>query len=261
MGAPGGGKTLLAKAVAAQGNATYISTSGSRFVNGLVGGGANAIRRLRDAIEQAPDDMVVLFIDELDALGSRSGMGGEMGASGSEDLKTINEFLAFTDGIKKIGNKRLLLIGATNRPEALDPAILSRFNQKVEIQELNTKQREEVISKQMEQKNLQPDYTVDIHALAKRLKDFSGRDIRNLMINVQEKLESKLAEDEEQLKKYEDNPEALKSVRLEVSHKDLMETAREIKRSKRQIDKNSESGEYGGGKPENGGRKLYTITG
>jgi cell division protease FtsH len=261
MGPPGGGKTLLAKAVAAQGGATYISTSGSRFVNGLVGGGANAIRRLRDGIEQAPDDMVVLFIDELDALGSRSGMGGEMGASGSEDLKTINEFLAFTDGVKKIGNKRLLLIGATNRPEALDPAILSRFNQKVEIKELDGKQRAEVLQKQMQQKNLQADQTVDIRALSKRMKDFSGRDIRNLVMNVQEKLESHLAEDEEQLAKYENDENALQSVKLTVSHKDLMEGIREIKRSKRQIDKNGESGEYGGGKQENGGRKMYAITG
>lgn len=247
MGAPGGGKTMLAKAIAAQGGATFISTSGSRFVTGLVGGGANGIRRLRDAIEEAPDDLVVVFIDEMDALGSRSGMGGEMGASGSEDLKTINEFLAFTDGVKR-SHKRILLIGATNRPEALDPAIRSRFNYKLEISELNQKQRLELIKKQLKQKNLHPDDSVDLKSLARQAKDFSGRDIKNWLKNVKDKLIRNI--DAEELERLEQDEEARKAFKLQPTHKDMIEGIREIKKSKRQIEENEKSGEYSGSDKE-----------
>lgn len=234
LGDPGSGKTMLAKALASSGGATFISTSGARFVNGLVGGGANAIRRLRDGIEQAPDDLVVVFIDEIDALGSRSGIGAEGGgASGSEDLKTINEFLAFTDGVKK-SSKRVLLVGATNRADALDPAILSRFNYKLEIASLDKKQRYQLIQHQMKQKNMHPDDSVDLDVLSSRTNGFSGRDIRNMMKIIKDRLISNLSTDT--MDKLEQDETTRNAFKLVPSHRDFMYGIREVKKGKRKTE-------------------------
>lgn len=231
LGEPGGGKTMLAKAIAGQGKGTFISTTGSQFVNMFVGMGANNMRRLKAAIEDAPDDLVVVFIDEIDSLGNRDGtLGGSKDINGlaanREENQTINEFLALTEGVSQ-GNKKVLLIGATNRPKALDEAILSRFHHKLEIQKLDTSQRKELLTKQMAQKKLVPDATVSMDELAKLTEGLSGRDLRNMMKLAKQELTRQIPVSEKL--RLENDAQARSRFQLKLTQEVLLKALNDVK--------------------------------
>lgn len=237
MGAPGGGKTMLARAVAGEGKGTFISTSGSQFVNVYVGMGANNMRQLQSAIENAPDDLVVVFMDEIDGLGSRGK--ASAGEGSSEDKKTINQFLAITEGVAKKSKKQVLLIGATNKPEDLDEAILSRFHHKNYMKPLNTPERKQVLQNQIKLKNLSVDSTVDVAELAEKTEGLSGRDLRNVLKLAKLTLTKQVSPEEKQ--RLEHDPKARKEFKLTLSQTILEKALEDVKKGWK--DTNKQSGE------------------
>lgn len=230
LGEPGGGKTMLARAIAGQGKGTFISTSGSRFVNMFVGSGANNMRRLKAAIEESPDDLVVVFMDEIDSLSSRDGGPGSAGVGGlsshEEENKTINEFLALTEGVSP-GNKKVLMIGATNRPKALDEAILSRFHHKLKIEKLDTAQRKQLLENQIRQKNLDRDASVNLDKLAEMTEGLSGRDLRNLMVLAKQELIRQIPASEKA--RLEGDAQARRGFKLKLTQEVLLKAMKDVK--------------------------------
>ena len=175
VGAPGTGKTLLAKAVAGEAGVPFLSLSGSEFVEMFVGVGA---ARVRDLFEQA-DKMApsIVFIDELDALGKARGfnvMGGH-----DEREQTLNQLLVQMDGFDT--NKGVIIMAATNRPEILDPALLraGRFDRHVAIERPDVKGRLAILQVHTKGVKLGPD--VNLESVAGRTPGFAGADLANLV--------------------------------------------------------------------------------
>jgi cell division protease FtsH len=175
VGPPGTGKTLLARAVAGEAKVPFFSMSGSEFVEMFVGVGAARVRDLFSQAEQkAP---CIIFIDELDALGRARG-GNPMG-SHEEREQTLNQLLAEMDGFDS--RKAIIIMGATNRPEVLDPALLrpGRFDRQVLVDKPDVKGREQVLAIHTKQVKLGPD--VDLRVIAARTAGFAGADLANLV--------------------------------------------------------------------------------
>ena len=175
VGAPGTGKTLLAKAVAGEAGVPFLSLSGSEFVEMFVGVGA---ARVRDLFEQA-DKMApsIVFIDELDALGKARGfnvMGGH-----DEREQTLNQLLVQMDGFNT--NKGVIIMAATNRPEILDPALLrpGRFDRHVAIERPDVKGRLAILQVHTKGVKLAPE--VELQSVAGRTPGFAGADLANLV--------------------------------------------------------------------------------
>ena len=175
VGPPGTGKTLLARAVAGEAKVPFFSLSGSEFVEMFVGVGA---ARVRDLFSQAESKSpCIVFIDELDALGKvrvQSPMG-----SHEEREQTLNQLLAEMDGFDS--RKAVIIMGATNRPEVLDPALLrpGRFDRQVLVDKPDIKGREEVLRIHTRQVKVGPD--VDLRKVAARTVGFAGADLANLV--------------------------------------------------------------------------------
>jgi len=175
VGPPGTGKTLLARAVAGAAKVPFFSLSGSEFVEMFVGVGA---ARVRDLFSQAESKSpCIVFIDELDALGKvrvQSPMG-----SHEEREQTLNQLLAEMDGFDS--RKAVIIMGATNRPEVLDPALLrpGRFDRQVLVDKPDIKGREEVLRIHTRQVKVGPD--VDLRKVAARTVGFAGADLANLV--------------------------------------------------------------------------------
>ncbi len=175
VGAPGTGKTLLAKAVAGEANVPFFSISGSEFVEMFVGVGASRVRDLfSQATSQAP---CITFIDELDALGKARGiniMGGN-----DEREQTLNQLLVEMDGFD--ANKGVIIMAATNRPEILDPALLrpGRFDRQVVVDRPDINGREAILKIHTRNVLLGPD--VDLHKIAALTPGFVGADLANLV--------------------------------------------------------------------------------
>jgi cell division protease FtsH len=175
VGAPGTGKTLLAKAVAGEAKVPFFSISGSEFVEMFVGVGAARVRDLfSQATSQAP---CIIFIDELDALGKARGinvMGGH-----DEREQTLNQLLVEMDGFES--NKGVIIMAATNRPEILDPALLrpGRFDRQVLVDRPDINGREAILKIHSKNVLLGPD--VDLHQIAARTPGFVGADLANLV--------------------------------------------------------------------------------
>ena len=174
-GAPGTGKTLLAKAVAGEAGVPFFSISGSDFVEMFVGVGASRVRDLfEDGKKNAP---CIIFIDEIDAVARRRGTG--MGGGHDEREQTLNQLLVEMDGFGV--NEGIIVMAATNRVDILDPAILrpGRFDRKVVVGRPDVKGRKEILEVHSRNKKLGDD--VDLETVARTTAGFAGADLENLM--------------------------------------------------------------------------------
>ena len=198
VGPPGTGKTLLAKAVAGEAHVPFFSLSGSDFVEMFVGVGASRVRDLfQEAKKHSP---CIIFIDEIDAIGKSRD--GRMGGGNDEREQTLNQLLAEMDGFDS--HTACLVLGATNRPEVLDPALLrpGRFDRRIIVDRPDLKGRVDILK--VHSKNVKMDETVDLDAIALATSGAVGSDLAN-MINEAAIL-------------------AVKNGRKAVSQKDLFES-------------------------------------
>lgn len=175
MGAPGCGKTLLARAVAGEANVAFYSISGSEFVEMFVGVGASRVRDLfKLAKNTAPS---IVFVDEIDAVGRARGSG--IGGGNDEREQTLNQILVEMDGFEP--NEKVIVMAATNRPDVLDPALLrpGRFDRRVVIDLPDRNDREAILAIHSSKKKLAED--VNLQVVAERTPGFSGADLYSLM--------------------------------------------------------------------------------
>lgn len=175
MGAPGTGKTLLARAVAGEANVSFFSISGSEFVELFVGVGASRVRDMfKVARMSAP---AIIFIDEIDAVGRVRGVG--MGGGNDEREQTLNQILVEMDGFEPA--EAVIVMAATNRPDVLDPALLrpGRFDRRVTVELPDRKDRLEILKVHARNKPLEENTRLE--TVAERTSGFSGADLHNLM--------------------------------------------------------------------------------
>ena len=174
-GAPGTGKTLLAKAIAGEAKVPFFSISGSDFVEMFVGVGASRVRDLfADAKKNSP---CIVFLDEIDAVARRRGTG--MGGGHDEREQTLNQLLVEMDGFGT--NEGIIVMAATNRVDILDPAILrpGRFDRKITVSPPDVKGREEILNVHAKNKPLSDN--VDLKQIAQTTAGFTGADLENLL--------------------------------------------------------------------------------
>jgi len=174
VGAPGTGKTLLARAIAGEAGVPFFSISGSDFVEMFVGVGAARVRDL--FIQGKKSAPCIIFIDEIDAVGRHRGAG--LGGGHDEREQTLNQLLVEMDGFES--NEGLILIAATNRPDVLDPALMrpGRFDRQVIVPKPDVKGREQILGVHTRKIPLDPDVKLDV--LAKGTPGFTGADLANL---------------------------------------------------------------------------------
>jgi cell division protease FtsH len=175
MGAPGTGKTLMAKAVSGEAGVPFFSISGSEFVEMFVGVGA---ARVRDLFDQARrNSPCIIFVDEVDAVGRHRGAG--LGGSHDEREQTLNQILVEMDGFGTDTN--IIVVAATNRPDILDPALLrpGRFDRRVILDRPDIKGRKEILEVHVRGKPLAKD--VSLAVLARQTPGFVGADIENMV--------------------------------------------------------------------------------
>ena len=174
-GPPGTGKTLLARAVAGESNAAFLSISGSDFMEMYVGVGAS---RVRDLFEQAKKVApAIVFIDEIDAVGRKRGSG--LGGGHDEREQTLNQLLVEMDGFGH--TEGVIVLAATNRADILDPALLrpGRFDRQIHVGRPDVKGREEILKVHAKGKKL--DNSVDLKLIARSTPGFTGADLSNLL--------------------------------------------------------------------------------
>ena len=175
FGAPGTGKTLLARAVAGEAGVPFFSASASEFVEMFVGVGASRVRDLFDQAKKAAP--AVIFVDELDAVGRHRFAG--IGGGHDEREQTLNQLLIELDGFEQ--HQGIILIAATNRPDVIDPALLrpGRFDRQIATPLPHLKGREEILKVHSRKVRLGPD--VDLAIIARRTPGFSGADLANVI--------------------------------------------------------------------------------
>ncbi len=175
MGAPGTGKTLLARAVAGEAGVAFFSISGSEFVEMFVGVGASRVRDLFNLAKKAAP--AIIFVDEIDAVGRVRGTG--VGGGNDEREQTLNQILVEMDGFEP--NEKVIVMAATNRPDVLDPALLrpGRFDRRVTLDLPDRKDREEILQIHARKKPFAED--VNLVVIAERTPGFSGADLYSLM--------------------------------------------------------------------------------
>ena len=175
VGAPGTGKTLLAKAVAGEAGVPFFSISGSDFVEMFVGVGAS---RVRDLFEQAKKNApCIVFVDEIDAVGRQRGAG--LGGGHDEREQTLNQLLVEMDGFEP--NSGIIILAATNRPDVLDPALLrpGRFDRQITLDIPDIKGREDILKVHAKGKPFATE--VDLKVLARQTPMFTGADLANVL--------------------------------------------------------------------------------
>lgn len=175
MGAPGTGKTLLARAVAGEAGVPFFSISGSEFVEMFVGVGASRVRDLFQLAKKAAP--AIIFVDEIDAVGRVRGSG--MGGGNDEREQTLNQILVEMDGFEP--TEKVVVMAATNRPDVLDPALLrpGRFDRRVTIDLPDRRDREEILVTHARKKPIGPDVVLSV--IAERTPGFSGAELYSLM--------------------------------------------------------------------------------
>ena len=175
MGAPGTGKTLLARAVAGEAGVPFFSISGSEFVEMFVGVGASRVRDLFQMAKKAAP--AIIFVDEIDAVGRARGAG--VGGGNDEREQTLNQILVEMDGFEP--TEKVVVMAATNRPDVLDPALLrpGRFDRRVTIDLPDRRDREEILKTHARKKPLGPDVALSV--IAERTPGFSGAELYSLM--------------------------------------------------------------------------------
>ena len=175
MGAPGTGKTLLARAVAGEAGVSFFSISGSEFVEMFVGVGASRVRDLFKLAKQAAP--AIIFMDEIDAVGRVRGVGA--GGGNDEREQTLNQILVEMDGFEP--TEKVIVMAATNRPDVLDPALLrpGRFDRRVVLDLPDRGDREEILKVHSKEKPFAED--VNLSVIAERTPGFSGADLYSLM--------------------------------------------------------------------------------
>ncbi|MDP3726395.1 MAG: ATP-dependent zinc metalloprotease FtsH [bacterium] len=175
MGAPGTGKTLLARAVAGEAKVPFFSISGSEFVEMFVGVGASRVRDLFKMAKKAAPS--IMFVDEIDAVGRVRG--GGTGGGNDEREQTLNQILVEMDGFEQ--NEKVIVMAATNRPDVLDPALLrpGRFDRRVILDLPDIHDREEILIIHSAKKPFYED--VNLKVIAQRTPGFSGADLYSLM--------------------------------------------------------------------------------
>ena len=174
-GAPGTGKTMLARAVAGEADVQFLSISGSDFMEMYVGVGASRVRDLFDQAKAiAPS---IIFIDEIDAVGRKRGSG--LGGGHDEREQTLNQLLVEMDGFGK--TEGVIVLAATNRPDILDPALLrpGRFDRQIHVSAPDAKGREEILKVHAKDKRL--DDSVSLKTVALSTSGFTGADLANLL--------------------------------------------------------------------------------
>jgi cell division protease FtsH len=188
IGAPGTGKTLLARAIAGEADVPFFSISGSDFVEMFVGVGASRVRDL--FLQGKRNAPCIIFIDEIDAVGRHRGAG--LGGGHDEREQTLNQLLVEMDGFES--NEGVILIAATNRPDVLDPALLrpGRFDRQVVVPVPDVKGREEILKVHAKRTPLADD--VDMAVLARGTPGFTGADLEN-MVNEAALLAARLEKD------------------------------------------------------------------
>ncbi len=175
LGAPGTGKTLLARAVAGEAGVPFFSMSGSDFVEMFVGVGASRVRDLFDqGKKNAP---CIIFIDEIDAVGRHRGAG--LGGGHDEREQTLNQLLVEMDGFES--NEGVILLAATNRPDVLDPALLrpGRFDRQIVVDQPDVKGREGILKVHVAKVNI--DDSVNLEVLARGTPGLSGAELANMV--------------------------------------------------------------------------------
>lgn len=175
MGAPGTGKTLLARAVAGEAGVPFFHLSGSEFVEMFVGVGASRVRDLFQMAKKAAP--AIIFVDEIDAVGRVRG--GGVGGGNDEREQTLNQILVEMDGFEP--SEKVIVMAATNRPDVLDPALLrpGRFDRRVTLELPDREGREEILAIHARKKPLAED--VNLKVVAERTPGFSGADLYSLM--------------------------------------------------------------------------------
>ena len=188
IGAPGTGKTLLARAIAGEADVPFFSISGSDFVEMFVGVGASRVRDL--FLQGKRNAPCIIFIDEIDAVGRHRGAG--LGGGHDEREQTLNQLLVEMDGFES--NEGVILIAATNRPDVLDPALLrpGRFDRQVVVSVPDVKGREEILKVHSKRTVLAED--VELGVLARGTPGFTGADLENL-VNEAALLAARLGKD------------------------------------------------------------------
>ncbi|MBW1996951.1 MAG: ATP-dependent zinc metalloprotease FtsH [Deltaproteobacteria bacterium] len=197
VGAPGTGKTLLAKAIAGEAGVPFFSISGSDFVEMFVGVGASRVRDL--FIQGKKHAPCIIFIDEIDAVGRHRGAG--LGGGHDEREQTLNQLLVEMDGFES--NEGVILISATNRPDVLDPALLrpGRFDRQVVVPVPDVKGREGILKVHVKRTVLADD--VDLTTLARGTPGFTGADLEN-MVNEAALMAARRKKDQVEMVDFED---------------------------------------------------------